>query len=154
VDRARTNLARAYLAHRAGAAAYELRRLGHDKLRDLFDKLFELPELDLSLTISLPKLLTGDLQRLFDAVKADDRDAAAEVVPQILDQLDSPVERARLARAVIHLRDCGRLDSLRAAAAVIDLDSESRLLLDASLIHAAFIHVGRMRTPGGLRLAA
>ena len=121
---------------------------------DLFDDLFELPKLDLALTITLPQLLTPDLQHLFDAVKADDPDAGDEVIPGILDRLDTPVERARLARTIINLRDTKRRDSLLAAAAIIDLDSRSRILLHGSLIHAAFIHTGVTRTPGGLRLAA
>jgi len=148
------DLARAYLAHHALDAARRLRHLDDDELRELFDDLIELPELDLALTITLPQLLTPDLQHLFDAIKADDVDAGAEVTPRILDQLDTPVERARLARTIIHLRDTRRLDPLLAAAAIIDLDSRSRDLLRASLVHAAFIHAGRMRTPGGLRLAA
>ena len=148
------DLARAYLAHHARDAARRLQHLDDDELRELFDDLIELPELDLALTITLPQLLTPDLQHLFDAIKADDVDAGAEVTPRILDQLDTPVERARLARTIIHLRDTRRLDPLLAAAAIIDLDSRSRDLLRASLVHAAFIHAGRMRTPGGLRLAA
>jgi hypothetical protein len=148
------DLARAYLAHQARDAARRLRHLDDDELRELFDDLIELPELDLALTITLPQLLTPDLQHLFDAIKADDVDAGAEVTPRILDQLDTPVERARLARTIIHLRDIKRLEPRLAAAAIIDLDSRSRYLLRASLVHAAFIHTGRMRTPAGLRLAA
>ena len=148
------DLARAYLAHQSRDAARRLRHLDDDELRELFDELFELPELDLALTLTLPQLLTPDLQHLFDAVKADDPDAGDEVIPRILDQLDTPVERARLARAIISLRDSRRVDSLLAAAAIIDLDSRSRILLNASLVHAAFIHTGRLRTPGGIRLAA
>jgi len=147
-------LARAYLAQQARAAARRLRHLDDGELHELFDDLFELPELDLALTITLPQLLTPDLQRLFDAVKADDPDAGDELIPRILDKLDTPVERARLARAIINLRDTKRLDPLLAAAAIIDLDSRSRILLHACLVHAAFIHTGRLRTPGGLRLAA
>jgi hypothetical protein len=148
------DLARGYLAHQARDAARRLRHVDHDELHDLFDELFELPELDLALTITLPQLLTPNLQHLFDAIKADDVDAGDEVIPTILDQLDTPIERARLARAVLKLRDSRQLDSLVAAAAIIDLDSRSRVLLRAGLIHAAFIHTGRLRTPGGLRLAA
>jgi SEC-C motif-containing protein len=151
---AEDDLARAYLAHQARHAARRLRHLDDDELHELFDELIELPELDLALTITLPQLLTPDLQHLFDAIKADDIDAGADVTPRILDQLDTPIQRARLARTIIHLRDAKRLDSLLAAAAIIDLDSRSRDLLRASLVHAAFIHTGRMRTPGGLRLAA
>ena len=148
------DLARGYLAHQARDAARRLRHLDDDELLELFDNLIELPELDLALTIRLPQLLTPDLQHLFDAVKADDPNAGADLSPRILDQLDTPVERARLARTIIHLRDTKRLDPLLAAAAIIDLDSHSRTLLHASLVHAAFIHTGRLRTPGGLRLAA
>jgi hypothetical protein len=148
------DLARASRAHHARHAARRLRHLDDDELHELFDELIELPELDLALTITLPQLLTPDLQHLFDAIKADDIDAGAEVTPRILDQLDTPIERARLARTIIRLRDAERLDSLLAAAAIIDLDSRSRGLLQASLVHAAFIRTGRMRTPGGLRLAA
>jgi hypothetical protein len=148
------DLARAYLAHHARHAARRLRHLDDDELHELFDELIELPDLDLALTITLPQLLTPDLQHLFDAINADDVDAGAELTPRILDQLDTPIERARLARTIIDLRDANRLDSLLAAAAIIDLDSRSRDLLRASLVHAAFIHTGRLRTPGGLRLAA
>jgi hypothetical protein len=150
----KNDLARAYLAHQARDAARPLRHLDEDELRELFDELFELPELDLALTLTLPNLLTPDLQRLFDAVKADDPDAGDEVIPAILAKLDTPAERARLARTIINLRDTTRLDPLLAAAAIIDLDSRSRILLRACLIHTAFIHTGRLRTPGGLRLAA
>jgi hypothetical protein len=148
------DLSRAYLAHQARDAARKLRHHTDDELRDLFDELFELPQLDLALTITLPQLLTPDLQHLLDAVKADDPDAGDEVTPRILDRLDTPVERARLARAIINLRDTKRLDSQLAAAAIINLDSRSRILLHACLIHTAFIHAGIARTPGGLRLAA
>jgi hypothetical protein len=148
------DLARAYLAHQARHAARKLRHLSDDELRDLFDDLFKVPELDLALTITLPQLLTPDLQRLFDAIKADNPDAGDEVIPRILDRLDTPVERARLAHAIVNLRDTKRLDSMLAAAALIDLDSRSRILLHACLIHTAFIHTGIARTPGGLRLAA
>ena len=148
------DLARAYLAHHARDAARRLRHLDDEELRELFDDLIELPELDLALTITLPQLLTPDLQHLFDAIKADDVDAGAEVTPRILDQLDTPVERARLARTIIHLRDTKRIDSLLAAAAIIDLDSRSRTLIRACLIQSIFIHAGAISTPGGLRLAA
>jgi SEC-C motif len=151
---AEDDLARAFVAHHARAAAHELRRLPEDELDDLFDDLVELPELDLGLTITLPDLLTPELERLHDAVRADDRDAAYEVIPTILDRLDTPTERARLAHTVIALRDARRLDPLLAAAAIIDLDSRSQALMRACLIQAALINSGAARTPGGLRIAA
>jgi SEC-C motif len=83
------NLARAYLAHQAHDAARKLRHHTNRELRELFDDLFKVPELDLALTITLPQLLTPDLQRLYDAVKADDPDAADELIPRLLDSLDT-----------------------------------------------------------------
>ncbi len=147
-------LARAYLAHQARSAARELHHLPDDQIRQLFDDLFELPELDLALTTTLPPLQTPDLQRLYNAVDADDYEAGDQVIPGILDRLDTPIERARLARVLINLRDTTRLDPLLAAAAIIDLASPSRALMRACLLHTAFINTGIARTPAGLRLAA
>jgi hypothetical protein len=148
------DLAHAFLAIHARTAALELSDLPDDVLEDLFDELFELPELDLALAITMPELVTPELQRLYEAVEADDPDAGDEVIPCILDRLDTPRERARLAREVIALREAGRLDPLLAAAALIDLASRSRDLLRACLVHTAFINTGSAPTPGGLRLAA
>ncbi|MBV9167213.1 MAG: SEC-C domain-containing protein [Solirubrobacterales bacterium] len=89
------DLARAYLAHQARVAARKLRHLDEDELHDLFDELFDLPELDLTLTITLPQLLTPHLQHLFDAIKADDVDAGDDVIPTILER---PTRHARRTR--------------------------------------------------------
>ena len=147
-------LARAFLAIHTRTAALEVSDLPDEVLEELFDELFGLPELDLALGITLPEFITPELQRLYDAIAADDPDAGDEVIPCILDRLDTPRERARLAREIIALREAGRLDSLLAAAALIDLASRSRALLRACLIHAALIYTGSTPTPGGLRLAA
>ena len=65
-----------------------------------------------------------------------------------------PVQRARLARGVIALRDAGRLGRRLAAVAVVDVASGSRQLLCASVIQAAAVQAGMARTPGGVVLAA
>ena len=148
------DLARGYLAHQALDAARRLQHLPDDELQELFDELFYVPELDLGLTITLPPIIGPELHRLFDAVDADDPDAGEEVIPVILERIDTPVERARIARVIIQLRDSGRLDPLLAAAAIIDLESRSRTLIRACLLHTAYIYTGKISTPGGLRLAA
>jgi hypothetical protein len=51
-------------------------------------------------------------------------------------------------------RPPARLEAPLAAAALIDLDSRSDLLVSASLIEAAALAVGATRIPGGLLLAA
>jgi hypothetical protein len=147
-------LQRAYIASHARWAACEIRDLPTDVLAELWQRLAEMPGVDLSLVIALPTLITPELQQLQRAAIDDDLDSAAEVIPTILTTIDTPHARGQLARAVINLRDTGKLTKRQAAAAIIDLESRSQTLLRASLIHAIFITTGRIRTPSGLRLAA
>ena len=117
-------------------------------------ELVDLPCLDLSLQIELPKVLSPAVGRLCEAIAEDDEFAGDAVIDQVLDELDTPVARERLARAVIALRDRGRLPRGLAAVALIDLASGSRQLVCASVIEAVAVCVGAARTPGGLLLAA
>lgn len=73
------SLARAFLAHASREAAGELRQLPDAELLDLFEELWELPAVDLSLQVELPKLLSPALNRLCDAVADDDPE------PELLD---------------------------------------------------------------------
>jgi hypothetical protein len=109
---------------------------------------------DLRLALSLPHVHSPEIDRLLDAAANDDIDTGDQLIPKITHQLDTPTERARIARVVLELRDTSRLDSLLAAAAIIDLDSRSRTLLRACLVQAVFIQAGVISTPAGLRLAA
>lgn len=147
-------LDRAFIAQRAGVAAAQLRDLSTDTLKRLWEELDELPRIDLSLVVSLPALQTPELEQLLKAARDDDLDTAEDVMPAVLTTIDTPRQRAQLARAVVNLRDSGKLTSRQAAIAIIDLDSDSQLLIRASLINAIFIHTGLMHTPAGLRLAA
>ena len=103
--------------------------------------------------MALPELVSPELARLYRAIAADDIDHADELLPPMLKRIDTPQSRARLADAVAALHATGRLDPLLAAAH-IDLDSRSQLLIRASLIEAAALAAGATRTPGGLLLAA
>jgi hypothetical protein len=89
------------------------------------------------------------LDRFCDAFAADDPDAAEGPFGELLGAIDTPLERARLARAVIALRASGRLDARLAAAALVDLASESRELVAASLLQAVAVRAGAARTPAG-----
>ena len=120
----------------------------------LLAELVDLPCLDLSLQIEVPKVLSPAVGRLCEAIAEDDEIAGDAVIDQVLDELDTPVARERLARAVIALRDRGRLSRRLAAVALIDLASGSRQLVYASVIESVAVRGGVARTPSGLLLAA
>jgi hypothetical protein len=119
---------------------------------DLFEGLWELPAVDLSLQVELPKLLSPALNRLCDAVADDDPDP--ELLDAAVGAIDTPTERARLARAVIARARAEAIGERLADAALIDLGSDSRRFLRAGLLEAVAVRVGAARTPAGILLAA
>jgi hypothetical protein len=146
------SLARSFLAHGSRRAAGELRGLSDAEFEALLDRLWELPAADLSLQVVLPKLFSPTLDRLCDAVADDDPDPG--LLDAVAQTLDEPSERARLARALIAGAERGAIDRRLAAVALVDLASDSRLTLRASLLEAVAVEVGVARTPGGILRAA
>ncbi len=146
------NLARAFLAHACREAAGKLRRLSYVELGELFEELWDLPKADLSLQVELPKLRSPALNRLCDAVTEEDPDP--QLLEAVVEVIDTPIERARLARAAIAGARAGTIGEGLANAALLDLGSDSRRLLRASLLQAVAVCVGVARTPGGVLLAA
>ncbi|MBS1860680.1 MAG: SEC-C domain-containing protein [Actinobacteria bacterium] len=144
--------ARAFLAHASEAAAGELRDRPDEELPDLFEELWELPCVDLSLQVELPKILSPLLDRLCEAVEEDDPDP--DLLEAATRSVDGPVERARLAHAAISRAEAGVIDGELAAAALLDLASDSRHLMNAALLEALAVRGGVVTTPAGLRLAA
>ena len=148
------SLARAFVHGAARDAAELAGRVSDVELATLLDELVDVPSVDLSLQAALPKLLSPELGRLCAAMAEDDEPAGEALLDEVLDELDTPLERARLARAVIAARDAGRLERRLAAVALIDLASGSRQLLCASVIQAVAVRAGVARTPAGILLAA
>jgi len=148
------SLARAFLRRAAREAAGAAGALSEREFALLLSELVELPCLDLSLQVQLPKLLSPALGRLCEAIAEDDELVGEAVIEEVLDALDTPLERARLARAVITLREAGRCGRRLAAVALIDLASGSRRLLGASVIQSVAVRAGVARTPAGVLLAA
>jgi SEC-C motif len=146
------SVAGAFLAHASRRAAWELRGVPDAEFDALLDRLWELPAADLSLQVQLPKLISPALDRLCDAVPGDDPDP--ELLDAVAQEIDEPLERARLARAVIAQVERGAIDRRLGATALIDLASASRLTLRASLLEAVAVEVGVARTPAGILLAA
>jgi len=112
------------------------------------------PLIDLSLLVSLPKLIGPDLKRLQEAISRDDPEWGWDALTTVAKQIDTPQQRAKLADALVHLRDQHRLNRRQAAAALLDLDSRSTRFIGASLLDAVAISVGVENTPGGLHIAA
>jgi len=147
-------LARAHVALLAREAAADIAGLSDSALRHLRERLLDLPAVDLSLLVPLPKLIGPDLQRLRESVADDDPDRGWDALTAVAAQIDTPQQRARLADALVQLRDQHRINRQHAAAAILDLDSRSTRFIGASLLEAVAISVGASRTPGGLTIAA
>ena len=148
------SVAVAFLRGAAREVAGSAGALSEREFALLLADLVDLPCVDLSVQVELPKLLSPALGRLCEAIAEDDDVVGDAVIEDVLDELDTPLQRVRLARAVIALRDAGRCGRLLAAVALIDLASGSRQLLCASVIQAVAVRAGVARTPGGVLLAA
>lgn len=147
-------LARAHLAALAHDAVHDLAHLSDEALEILWERLFDLPTIDLSLHVRLPELITPELQQLRDAVTDDDPDRGWDELQAVTEQIDTPQQRALLADAILQLRAQRRLPRAQAAYAIYHLNTRSQHLLAASVTHAIAVAVGASRTPGGLRIAA
>jgi hypothetical protein len=148
------DLARAFLAGQVRPAARALRGCSDDELEDLQAEMLELPTIDTSLQLALPRLLTPDVDRLLLAIEEEDLDDIDDALPAVLARLDTPVARAELARAVLALRDRNRIDPKVAAVALIELSAPKfQRLVSSAVVQAAGVVVGDVATPGGLLVA-
>jgi hypothetical protein len=147
-------LAKAFLVEQRRASSPALRRAINDvdDLVDLYEAVAKLPRRDLSCQLRLPRLLSPELERLRSAIADDDADAIRAALPEALAQVDSPLVRADLARAVLALRAAGRVTEEVAAAALLDLDSDADALVREALVAALAVDCGAARTPSGLVL--
>jgi hypothetical protein len=144
-------LAKAFLATQARDAARRLIQLSEDDIHELFDQMLDLPEKHLSLQLPLPKVLSPELEALRHAIDDNDLDALDEHLELALKQVDNPLQRANLARAVLALAENNAIDTAVADAALVDLDShDTSSLVRYSLLHALSVSVGASRTPSGL----
>ncbi len=123
-------------------------------LEHLSEALMDLPSIDLSLLVTLPKPIGPDLQRLRESIELDDADWGWDALTAVARQIDTPQQRAKLADNLITLRDQHRINRRQAAAAILDLDSHSTRFIAASLLEAIALSVGASQTPNGLQIAA
>ena len=87
--------AAAFLRNVAREVADSAGALSEREFAFLLGELVDLPCLDLSLQVELPKLLSPALGRLCEAIAEDDEIAGDAVIEQALDELDTPRERGR-----------------------------------------------------------
>ena len=118
-------LARAHLAALAHDAVHDLAHLSDEALEILWQRLSDLPTIDLSLHVELPELITPELQRLRDAVTDNDPDRGWDELRTVTEQIDTPQQRARLADAILQLRAQHRLTRAQAAYAIYHLSTRS-----------------------------
>ena len=148
------DLARAHVAELAQQAAPDLAGLPDRALDHLWEQLVDVPAVDYSLLVTLPKLIGPDLQRLRESIEHDDPDWGWDALTAVHKQIDTPQQRAQLADAIVALRDQRRLNRRQAAYALLDLSTRSTRFVAASLLEAVAISIGVSRTPGGLHIAA
>jgi hypothetical protein len=140
-------LARAHIAQLARQAVPDLASLSDRALDHLWEGLMDLPGIDYSLLVTLPKLIGPDLQRLRESIEHDDPDWGWDALTAVAHQIDTPQQRARLADAIVRLRDQRRFNPRQAAYALLDLSTRSTRLIGASLLEAVVVSVGVSRTP-------
>jgi hypothetical protein len=139
-------LAKAWLYQQARVAALMLDARSDAEVVALLDAATRLPTQDVSMQLLLPGLLSPALEQLRTAVAEEDPEGVAAVLAEV----DTPIARAGLVRAVQGLRDAGRVSDQVAAAVMVEQASRSTELLKASLLEAVAVSVGAATTPGGL----
>lgn len=124
------------------------------EMRSLFDQLIYLPELDLSLQVPLPLIRPPHLDRAIRALQDDEDDVFDHELAHVVPLVDDAEHRSALARAVLALRDKGRISSKLAALAVLELDRETSIFFMSSVAESIAVLAGDQQTPSGLLVAS
>jgi len=135
------------------AAIADLAGTDEIELRVYFDQLLDLPELDTSLQVRLPGIITPDMERAINALRDDDGAGFDDALDKVLNAIDSPERRLALAEAVLRLRDQGQIKRKFAAMAVLELDRSESMTFRSSVAESLAVLAGEQRTPTGLLLA-
>ncbi len=135
------------------AAIEDLNGTDEIELRAYFDRLLDLPELDASLQVRLPVIITPDMERAINALRDDDDEAFDDALARVVDAIDSADRRLDLAKAVLRLRDQGQIKRKFAAMAVLELDRPESMTFRSSVAESLAVLAGDQRTPAGLIVA-
>ena len=125
-----------FLLSAARWAAQELERLPLTAAdtEDLWRDVVRMPVRNLGLLVALPPRLGPAVAAVLAAIERGEARRIDEALLPVLTAVNTPVVRSGLVRRVLRLRDEGRIDGILAAAAVIELSSPSRVLLNGSLV--------------------
>ncbi len=131
----------------------ELAGITREEFGALIAELVDLPELNLTLQVPLPSIWTPEVDRAVKALQDDDTEDFNDALTDVLARLDTFRQRLLLARAVVLLRDAGRLSRKLAALAVIELDREYSLFFASSVAESIAVVARDKRTPSDLKVA-
>jgi SEC-C motif len=145
-------LARAHLAVLATDAAWELIDLSDRELDRLWENLRDLPMVDPSLHAVLPEISGEELDRLQGWLADGGAGGIWDLVSAIAARTDTARERARLADALVRLRDGRRITPAQAAHAIYDLERPRSRFFTSTVIDAVAEHLADALRPE--RLAA
>jgi hypothetical protein len=153
------SVARAFLSHVSRDALAALDGVSEPEIEALLENLRELPVVYPSMRVEFPAAISPALERLTDTYAVGDLNGAWAPLNEIMDEIDTPIERARLIRVVLALHEEGQLDEHSAAAAAFELGtSGSRELLRECLTEAIAAWVSdayvRRGIPAGLTTSA
>jgi hypothetical protein len=152
-------MARAFLSQVSRDAVGALDGVSELEIEALLEGVRELPVVYPSMGVELRAEISPALERLTDAYATGDPNLAWAPLDAILEEIDTPIERARLIRVVMALHEEGRLDEHSAAAAAFELGAGgSRELLRECMTEAIAAWVSdayvRRGIPAALSAAA
>jgi hypothetical protein len=130
------SLARAFLSHVSRDALAALDGVSEPEIEAILMDLRELPVVYPSMRVALPAEMFPALERLADTYATGDPNRAWAPLDAILEEIDTPAERARLIRVALALHEEGQLDEHSTAAAAFELSCGSRELLRECLTEA------------------
>lgn len=145
---------KATLARLQPAVADALAGVGETGFRELYDEMIYLPELDVSLHLRLPGIVTPEVEAAIDALDDPDHENFDKALWGAARFLNTVERRLELAEAVLALRDRGLISPKLAAVAIFDLNSEDSALFLSSLAQAIVVAGGEETTPSGLLVAS
>jgi hypothetical protein len=142
-------LAKAFLHQQARAAALVLEARSNAEVAAVLDAATRLPKQDIAISCHCPGCSAQRWSGCAPPSPTTIR-GGCRGLPATLAEVDTPLVRAGLVRAVQALRDTGRVSDEVAAAVAVEQGSGSTTLLRTSLLAAVAVSVGAARIPAGL----